>query len=188
MARVFTRARPRWLLVILGFAFIGLQLTNPAHTNPPIDEARTIQRHVALPPEVSAVFTRSCNDCHSNETNWPWYTYIAPVSWLTVSYVEQGRAQLNFSEWGSYGEHMKGSRLRAIRAQCESGKMPLPSYARMHRGVALTRDEVQTISAWTLEEGKRLTETRPSVLGASVRYEASSRGSSVSVMEPPADR
>lgn len=146
----------KWILVIVGLAFIGLQFTNPARTNPPIDQSKTLEATSAVPPQVSTLFARSCNDCHSNNTNWRWYTHIAPVSWFTVGHVNKGRGELNFSVWGSYGTRMKETRLRAICELCDKEVMPLASYAFVHRSVRLSRDDVRMICEWTKQEGQRL--------------------------------
>lgn len=78
------RTKVKWAGVTIGLVIVGLQFTTPRHTNPPFDEAQTLPGMTAVPPDISALFTRSGNDCHSNKTNWRWYTYVAPVSWLTV--------------------------------------------------------------------------------------------------------
>ena len=155
------RKKLKWTVMILALIFIGLQFTNPGHTNPPIDETQTLQRTSTIPFGVSAVFARSCDDCHSNKTNWRWYTYVAPVSWLTVGHVNKGRAELNFSEWGHYRTRMKETRLKAICAQCQSGTMPLASYALVHPEVNLSAEEVKMICEWTETERKHLEETPP---------------------------
>ena len=69
--------------IVIAVIIIGLQFTTPRHTNPSFDATQTLAATTAVPPDVSAVFARSCNYCHSNETNWRWYTYVAPVSWFT---------------------------------------------------------------------------------------------------------
>ena len=143
------RIKAKWILISTSLIFIGLQLTAPVHTNPAFDEALALQAMTAIPSEVLAAFVRSCNDCHSNNTNWRWYTYIAPVSWFTVGHVNDGRAELNFSVWGNYSTRMKETRLRAICQQCRSGTMPPASYAFVHREVELSREEVKMICVWT---------------------------------------
>lgn len=150
----------KWAAVIIALIFIALQVT-PSHTNPPIDEAQTLQDITNVPPDISAVFAQSCNDCHSNKTNWRWYTYVAPVSWFTVGHVNDGRAELNFSEWGRYGARMKETRLRAICQQCEKGTMPIASYAFVHPQAKLSPDEVRAICEWTKQEGQRLFRSDP---------------------------
>jgi hypothetical protein len=150
------RTKAKWPVIIVAAIFIGLQFTTPRHTNPHSDEAQTLQGMTALPPDVSALFSRSCNDCHSNQTNWRWYTYVAPVSWFTVGHVNEGRAELNFSEWGHYGARMKDTRLKAICAQCRGGTMPLASYAFVHREARLSPEEVKMICEWTERARKEL--------------------------------
>jgi hypothetical protein len=147
----------KWASLIISLAFIGLQFTNPARTNPPFDESQTLESTTAVPAEVSAIFVHSCNDCHSNKTNWRWYTYVAPVSWFTVGHVHEGRSELNFSVWGSYRDRMKETRLRAICQQSEKGTMPLDSYAFVHRDTKLSREQASVICEWTKREGQRLT-------------------------------
>jgi len=151
----------KWTAVILTMFFAGLQFTSPARTNPPSDETQALEAKTDVPSEVSAVFARSCNDCHSNKTEWPWYTRVAPASWFTVGHVNDGRSELNFSEWGSYGERMKQSRLSAICGHVEQGTMPLASYALLHRDVMLSPDEVRMLCEWTKKEGQRLAAEQP---------------------------
>ena len=153
----FTRKKLMWAVVIVALIFIGLQFTSPARTNPPVDPSKTLEGTTAVPADVSALFARSCDDCHSNKTNWRWYTYVAPVSWFTIGHVDEGRRELNFSEWGSYTERRKETRLRAICQQVQKGDMPLASYVLIHREVKLTPDQVQAICDWTKQEGQRMT-------------------------------
>ncbi|SRR6266571_5384475 len=155
------RTKLKWPAIVIAVILIGLQFTTPRHTNPFFNEAQTLQGVTVVPPNVSSLFARSCYDCHSNQTNWRWYTYVAPVSWLTVGHVNKGRAELNFSEWGSYRTRMKETRLNAICDQCRRGTMPLVSYAFVHREVILSPDEVKMICEWTERERKQLEETRP---------------------------
>jgi hypothetical protein len=147
----------KWTLVVIGLTFIGLQFTGPARTNPPFDESKTLEATTAVPPHVAAAFAHSCNDCHSNKTNWRWYTYVAPVSWLTVRHVNEGRSELNFSVWGTYGARMKQTRLHAICDLSKKGTMPLLSYAFVHPGVKLSPNQVITICEWTKQESQHLT-------------------------------
>ena len=155
------RSKMKWGAIIVALIVVGLQFTTPAHTNPTVDKAQTLAGTTPVPAEVSAVFARSCNDCHSNTTNWRWYTYVAPVSWFTVGHVDEGRKELNLSEWGSYSKRRKETRLNAICAQVKSGAMPLASYAFVHREVKLSPDEVKMICTWTEGSRKELEATEP---------------------------
>jgi hypothetical protein len=107
-------------------------------------------------PEVSAILVRSCNDCHSNKTNWRWYSHVAPISNFTVDHVDEGRLELNFSEWGKYKKRTKQTRLAAICHHVEKRSMPLDSYAFIHRDASLSSAEIALICRWTEEEAQRL--------------------------------
>lgn len=155
------RTKLKWTVAVVAMIFAGLQFTSPARTNPPFYEAQALEAMTEVPAEVSIVFARSCNDCHSNKTDWRWYTHVAPASWFTVVHVNDARSELNFSEWGSYGGRIKESRLSAICAHIAQETMSLASYALVHLDVMLSPDEVRMICEWTKKEGRRLVEARP---------------------------
>src|SRR5215467_1820965 len=90
------------LLLAVSILLAIAQFFRPARTNPPTDPAREIGALLPLDPAVHSTFARSCNDCHSNRTVWPWYTGVAPASWLVVSDVNRGRKALNLSNWAGY--------------------------------------------------------------------------------------
>ena len=125
------------------------QVFRPARTNPLTDPAREIHANVTIDSAVAAVLTRSCNDCHSNHTVWPWYSHVAPTSWLIVSDVNRGRKALNFSEWSTYGAKQQQEHLREICNEVEEGEMPGFSYTLMHRAAALSKAEVAAVCRWT---------------------------------------
>ncbi len=103
------------------------------HSNPPITAEPKWDS-----PQTRALFFRACVDCHSNQTVWPWYSHVAPISWLVQSDVDKGRSHLNVSEWGSkeYDED-------EAAAQVRKGKMPLPKYLLLHPHAKLTDEEKQ---------------------------------------------
>ncbi len=134
---------------VFASVILGMQFVRPAHTNPPTDNALTLEAIADVPASVSRTFALACNDCHSHKTNWRWYTYVAPISWLTVSHVNNGRAELNFSMWGTYSARMRQTRLRAICELSRSGSMPLPSYALMHPRATLSPEQIAPLCEWT---------------------------------------
>jgi len=150
------RVKLKWFAIIVAVLFIGLQLTRPKRSNPQIDEAQTLESTSAVTPEVSAILVRSCNDCHSNKTNWRWYSHVAPISNFTVDHVDEGRLELNFSEWGKYKKRTKETRLAAICHHVEKRSMPLDSYAFIHPNALLSSAEIALICRWTEEETQRL--------------------------------
>jgi Haem-binding domain len=146
----------KWLVVILGVLFIGVQFIRPARTNPTVDPSQTLESQAQVDPRVSAILNRSCVDCHSYKTRWPWYSNVAPVSWFVIDHVNHGRSNLNFSEWGKYNARRKGDKLDGMCELVKSGEMPLSSYTPMHPGSKLTSEDVKAICEWTNAEQERL--------------------------------
>lgn len=126
---------------------LAIQLVPVHRTNPPV---RTVIR---APDDVEDLLRRACWNCHSNETRWPWYSHVAPTSWLVTDHVHDGREDLNFTEWPR-GDHEAATDLiEAIGEQVESGAMPPRSYLLMHPEARLTGEERQRIVDWSLSAG-----------------------------------
>ena len=109
-----------------------------------------------VPPHVRSIIDRSCRDCHSDATRYPWYSYIAPVSWFINQDVQRGREHLNFSRWSEYSVIRRERCLSEIANQVQDGGMPLASYTFLHRDAKLSRADVESIFKWTQEERARL--------------------------------
>jgi hypothetical protein len=128
------------VLVAVGL-LVAMQFFRPERSDPPSDPTVSFEA-VAKPPQpIVSILTRACYDCHSNQTNWPWYSNVAPVSWLVASDVKEGREHLNFSEWTRPGRE---GELPSMGEVCESvrdGKMPLRSYFLLHPDARLTAQE-----------------------------------------------
>jgi len=146
----------RWTLIVLVCAFVVAQFFGPARTNPPAEASQSIESRLQVTPEVSAILDRSCNDCHSNKTRWPWYAHVAPVSWFVIDHVNEGRENVNFSEWSQYTPQNADGVLRQICREVRSGMMPLSSYTPLHPGSELSTEDRQKICAWTDAERARL--------------------------------
>lgn len=151
-----SRSILKWVVIIFFAAFVIIQFIRPARTNPPVNPAQSIEASLQVSPQVAAIFDRSCNDCHSNKTVWPWYSNVAPVSWLVTDDVKQGRSAMNFSEWGSYDKDKQSHRLRDMCEQVSDGNMPLSIYTPLHRGSKLSADDVKTICDWANAERARI--------------------------------
>jgi len=132
--------------VVLVVVFAAAQLVRPGRTNPQTDAKRTIQAHMPTGSALVAVLDRSCRDCHSNNTVWPWYTQVAPVSWLMARGVAEGRKAVNFSEWAGYQPAAQRTLLSASCDAASSGKMPGP-YALLRPETRLSAQDVETICA-----------------------------------------
>ena len=136
--------RLKWAAVAVVAVFAAAQLIRPERTNPPTDEGRTIQAHAGTASGLAAVLDRSCSDCHSNATVWPWYTEIAPLSWLMAYSVNEGRKVVNFSEWGSYQPERQRKLLSASCQTASEGKMPGP-YTLVRPETKLSSQDIETI-------------------------------------------
>lgn len=143
----------KWVLPVLIVGFLLLQLTNPARTNPPV--VHDFLTAETLPPAIAAMFRGACYDCHSYETRWPWYSHIAPVSWLIASDVRDGRQHLNFSEWPS-NPARAGKRLENASEELGYKDMPPAKYQIIHPAARLTDDQRQELIQWADQEAKRL--------------------------------
>ena len=138
------------VVVVLLVAFVALQFLLRLDTTPiPIVQADTIKASVEVPPDVDMVLTRSCGDCHSNATVYPWYSRIQPVAWWMGGHITEGRQELNLSTFNTYAARKKKKKLEAICDEIKSGDMPLPSYLWIHRDAILTDSEKDAICKWT---------------------------------------
>ncbi len=147
-------------LLLLAF-LLGAQLVRPAKTSPAVEQNRTLAAMMAVPDEVHNVLARACGDCHSHQTVWPWYSNVAPVSWLVVNHVNEARRKLNLSDWAKYSPQQARHKLEEICDVVTSGEMPLQSYLLLHPAAKLTPDEVAALCAWTKSARQSLAEESP---------------------------
>lgn len=148
------------IAVILFVAFIAVQFYRPDRTAPPIVEAETLEASTEVPENVARIFTRSCNDCHTNKTNYPWYSQIAPASLFLAAHVEEGRSELNLSIWNKYDTKRKRRKLDEICEQVSQKEMPLPSYLWIHWDANLSEEDIKTLCDWADKEKARLVESQ----------------------------
>jgi len=143
----------RILRIALGSAIAVLivgQFFPPARSNPPSELSSSFEAVARPPAEVSAILERTCRDCHSNHTVWPWYSAIAPASWLIAQDVQEGRSHLNFSEWGHLRPESAQSNLREMCQEVRDQKMPPWYYLPPHPTAKLSQTEITTLCAPSL--------------------------------------
>jgi hypothetical protein len=131
-------------LLGLVLAFAAIQLVPVSRSSPPVEA------EVVASANVRAVLRRACYDCHSNETTWPWYSRVAPVSWLVARDVREGRREVNFSDWSRYAPERQLKKLKECREQVGEGKMPPWFYVVAHREAALSAEDQALLREWTL--------------------------------------
>jgi len=119
-----------------------VQFIPVTRVNPPVEE------EIVAPAEVQRVLERSCYDCHSFESRWPWYARVAPASWYVTRHVNEAREHMNFSTWNRYDAEKRADHIEEIGEEVGEGKMPLKSYLLLHRGARLSEEERATIRRW----------------------------------------
>jgi hypothetical protein len=141
---------PWWkrIAIALLAAFVVAQFIPVRKTNPQFDPGGSLWAASPAPPEISAIFQRSCQDCHSNHTRWPWYSHVAPVSWFIADDVNSGRRHLNVDDWNTYSLEKRQSKLTKICEELKSGDMPDSNYTFIHRGAKLTDQDKAALCGW----------------------------------------
>jgi hypothetical protein len=144
-------------IVIIAF-FILIQLYRPERYYTEEITSDHITKIITVPSNVESVFKSSCYDCHSNQTRWPWYSAVAPVSWFVISDVTRGRKKMNFSEWGTYSKDKQSIKLDKICDEITEGEMPLKQYLYLHKDAVLSQEQKNILCTWSKEESKKLEE------------------------------
>jgi len=141
------RRTKKWLLILL-VALILIQFVQPARNHNGQVLQTDITRVFTVPPKVKVILAAACYDCHSNNTRYPWYASIQPGGWWLAHHINEGKEELNFSEFGSYTHRRQISKLRAIENSIKDGSMPLSSYTLMHKNARLTTEEKALVIDW----------------------------------------
>lgn len=142
------------LLIAIGL--IGMQFFRIDRSRPPIVDSETLEAAVNVPPDIALILGRSCNDCHSHKTVYPWYANIQPAGWFLKDHIEHGSEHLNFSIFNTYSADKKAKKLDEICEEVKFERMPLPSYLLIHREAVLSDSERQALCSWAENESKRL--------------------------------
>ncbi len=138
----------RKILLFLIIVFVGLQFI-PVELNQSESISKDDFIVVTNPPkEIAALLKTSCYDCHSNNTNYPWYDRIAPVSFWVRHHIDEAKEELNFSEWNTYSEKRKNHKIEEIIEKTEEGEMPLKSYLIVHGEAKLSVTQIEQLKNW----------------------------------------
>jgi len=145
------------LLALIIIAFVVLiQLYRPDRYTTSEITSDHVTKVLNVPENVQTILKRSCFDCHSNQTRWPWYSGVAPVSWFVISDVSRGRAKMNFSEWGKYSKNKQSIKLDNICDEISQGDMPLKQYLYIHKDAVLSQQEKDILCSWAKEQSQKL--------------------------------
>jgi hypothetical protein len=146
-------------LILFALIFLGIQFVPNAKTPKPSAPAGAHMAEV-INPQVGAILDRSCQDCHSSRTKWPWYSRIAPFSWIVSEHVIEGRELLDFSGWENH-PHSADERMLICDAVTQ-GRMPLPEYTVIHRNAKLSKKDVELICNWAAAPSAPMTSLKAS--------------------------
>ncbi len=137
--------------------FIGIQFIRPAYNTSDKVLSTDILSVISVPRNIENILKSACYDCHSNHTRYPWYMNIQPMGWMMAKHINEGKENLNFSEFGMYSKRKQANKLRAMATSVKEGSMPIRSYTMMHPDSKLNDDDIKTVVAWA-------TKTRDSLL------------------------
>ncbi|HKH63786.1 MAG TPA: heme-binding domain-containing protein [Flavitalea sp.] len=136
------------IILTLVAIIILIQFIRPAKNKSADISANDISRHYAVPANVDGILKRSCNDCHTNSTIYPWYTNIQPVGWWMQWHVNEGKSHLNFSEFATYAPKRQHHKLEETIEMVKNGEMPLNSYIWLHGNAKLSQEDQTTLMNW----------------------------------------
>jgi hypothetical protein len=139
--------RKKIILIILGLLVI-IQFIRPTRNISTADSPNEISKHYTVPDEVKKILDVSCNDCHTNNTEYPWYTNVQPVGWWMQWHVNDGKKHLNFSEFASYTPKRQHKKLEETAEEVKEGEMPLNSYLWIHTDAKLSQDQKDLLINW----------------------------------------
>ncbi len=134
----------------LGFIalFVIIQFFRIDKTNPVVVQQNDFISVTNPPDDIKQILKTSCYDCHSYESTYPWYTNVAPISWWVKQHINEGREELNFSEWGTFSEKRKKHKLEEVYEEVDEEEMPLKSYLIVHHDAKLTVEQKNDLVAW----------------------------------------
>jgi len=139
------------VLVILLTVFVGIQFIPTERNESEVILKSDFVKYYDAPNDIANILQTSCYDCHSNNTEYPWYNKIAPISWMLAEHVEEGKEEVNFSVFGDYSVKKQKSNLKSIVKHVNNGKMPLSSYTLIHSDAQLSDDEKNELETWLNE-------------------------------------
>lgn len=134
-----------WILLVL---LIGIQFFRPDRNIAASPSGNHISTIYGVPEEVNAILKRSCYDCHSNNTTYPWYANVQPVAWWLNNHIEDGKGEVNFDEFATYRPARQYRKLKEIHDEVDEGEMPLSSYTLIHTNAKLSDSDKKTILEW----------------------------------------
>lgn len=152
------------ILLLLLVTLVAIQFFKPALNQSTGSSENHISKSYTVPENVASILSTSCNDCHSNNTVYPWYASIQPLAWWLDHHVQEGKGELNFDEFMTYKPRKAHHKLEEINEMVKEGEMPLESYTLVHRDAKLSREQKLVLAEWTVATMKVIEEKFPEEL------------------------
>ena len=150
------KSYPAILIVSAGVLGLASLVAHPFGEVKKTIPGKPLLAGAAVDPAVMQIVERSCQGCHSDKTEWPWYSYVAPMSWLIEKDVNQARSHMNLSHWDEYNSEHQQEILAKLSAVVRSRQMPLPRYTMLHSDAKLSDSEIDLLYRWARAERSRL--------------------------------
>ncbi|MBC7391297.1 MAG: heme-binding domain-containing protein [Opitutaceae bacterium] len=144
------------LIIIFLIFLVTIQFFRPTKNLGVTEGPNHISAVVAIPENISLILKTSCYDCHSNNTNYPWYSEIMPLGWWLNHHVQEGKAELNFSEFKLYSPKKQDRKLEETKEEVEGREMPLESFTKIHKNAVLSEDQIKALSGWVDNSRKKI--------------------------------
>jgi hypothetical protein len=138
-------------MVILLVVFMGIQFIPTKRNQSNVVPETDFMLVNNVPETIQKKLQVSCYDCHSNNTQYPWYNNVQPMAWFMQNHIKEGKKELNFNEWADYSDRRKKSKLKSIISQIEDNEMPLDSYTLIHKDAIFSDNEKQEIIKWVTQ-------------------------------------
>ena len=141
-------SRTKKIVSAILLVFIAMQFIRPAKNTSKAVQQADMLTHFNVPDSVAGILKTSCYDCHSNNTNYPWYANIQPAGWLLAKHIKDGKEELNFNEFASYSQRRQLTKLKSVQNSIKDGRMPLSSYTIIHADAKLSDKSKATLIDW----------------------------------------
>ena len=153
-------SRTKKIVLAILLVFIAMQFIRPTKNSSNAVQQADMLTHFNVPDSVAGILKTACYDCHSNNTNYPWYANIQPAGWLLAKHIRDGKEELNFNEFASYSQRRQLSKLKSIQNSIKDGSMPLSSYTLIHSDAKLSDKNKALLIDWASKTIDTLSERR----------------------------
>jgi len=151
------KKRIKYSIIALFVGLVIIQfIARPEKLAEPLNPNNDMISLLSVEGELKTIFQNVCYDCHSNQPNYPWYSNIAPLSWLIDDHMKEGREELNFSDWGTFTKKRRDHKLEEMIEEVEANEMPLPSYRYLHWDAKLDDQQIALLKKWVINERARI--------------------------------